>query len=76
MRGVVKKIIEGQDCGFIRGEDQVEYFFHKTSLKSDTSFDKLSAGDGVTFKPGGGLTGPRAVSVKHAEVLSRKASGR
>lgn len=34
MKGRIKKIIEQNGFGFITGEDNAEYFFHVTSVKS------------------------------------------
>lgn len=39
MTGTVKKIVAERGFGFIRGEDNVEYFFHKQDLHA--SFDEV-----------------------------------
>ena len=32
MKGVVKNIVEKRGFGFVRGEDKLEYFFHKENF--------------------------------------------
>lgn len=67
MRGIIVRISPDQGFGFIRGDDDQEYFFHRTAL-SATRFEDLAPGSAVEFQigrdPGDRSDeGPRAVSV-------------
>jgi cold shock CspA family protein len=68
MGGTVEKVEAVKGWGFIKGDDQIDRFFHKTGMAPGESFGALKAGDRVTFEheDGRGDKGPRAVSVAHA----------
>src|SRR6185295_11630811 len=34
MKGTIKRLLPDKRCGFIRGENNVEYFFHQSALKN------------------------------------------
>lgn len=62
MTGTIKKLLTDKNCGFIRGEDGVDYFFHKSALKN-ADYDNLHEGDDVTFEDAEGQKGPRAEDI-------------
>jgi len=60
VRGMIKHLSKDKGFGFIRGTDNVEYFFHK----SDTlHYDRMTEGAVVSFVPVEGQKGPRAQEV-------------
>lgn len=66
MRGAIKRLKEG--FGFITGEDQHDYFFHKSGLtgtkaEQEATFHRLREGMAVTFQPEDGPKGLRAADV-------------
>ena len=61
MKGTVKFFNEGKGFGFIAGEDEKEYFVHKTGLKEGVT---LHENDSVTFDVEEGDKGPRAINVE------------
>lgn len=63
MNGVIKRLVTPKGFGFILGDDQVEYFFHKEAVSGGDRFDRLTEGQAVTFQPQSGPKGPRAGSV-------------
>jgi len=64
--GIIKKIVSDRGFGFIAGDDQKEYFFHRDGLESSVRFDGLSGGERVTFDIEAGQKGPRAQRVRLA----------
>jgi CspA family cold shock protein len=64
LKGTVVRLVSDKGFGFIRGEDQKEYFFHRTSVRGE--FEAL-ANSPVTFKPTSGPKGSRAEEVESAE---------
>jgi CspA family cold shock protein len=60
LTGTIKRIVSDKGFGFI-GEGGTDYFFHKSSCDD---FDRLRAGDRVSFVPKRGDKGPRADSVR------------
>ena len=62
MTGTIKTLLTEKGCGFIKGEDGVDYFFHRSALKN-VSFDELERGREVTFEDAEGEKGPRAEDV-------------
>lgn len=62
MTGTIKKLIKDKKCGFIRGDDNVDYFFHKSAVKN-AEFEDLGEGQEVTFEDAEGQKGPRAEDV-------------
>ena len=74
MKGIVKRIVSGKTFGFIAGDDDNEYFFHRdefhghwTDLESDLDSKKKVE---VEFEPGGGPKGPRASNVKLIRTIN------
>jgi CspA family cold shock protein len=65
--GTVKKVVADRGFGFITGEDGKDYFFHRDSLQSPLSFDRLNGGEAVSFDVQSGPKGPRAANVREAE---------
>lgn len=65
--GIVKKIVEGKDFGFITPDDQQsggkDVFFHKEALV-DVTLDELKEGDKVTYDVESSDRGPKAANVK------------
>ena len=72
MKGTVKFFNQMKGFGFIAGEDEKEYFVHKTGLKEGVI---LSENDPVTFDVEQGDRGPKAVNVaKGSEESSEEKS--
>ncbi len=63
MNGTIKRLVSDKGFGFILADDGNEYFFHNSAC-TDTRFDDLREGQGVTFERGQGPKGPRAENVK------------
>ena len=55
-----------QRFGFITCADGSRWFFHKNFLKSDTNWENLEAGRGVTFSIGQNSEGECAIEVSQA----------
>jgi CspA family cold shock protein len=64
--GTIKKIVADRGFGFITAEDGKDYFFHRDSLDSALSFDRLNGGERVEFEIEDGPKGPRASKVRSA----------
>lgn len=64
MRGTIKKLVDGKQFGFIRGDDDMEYFFHATACGNAGAFAALTVGDGVEFTVEPSTKGPRATDVR------------
>ena len=63
MKGTIKVLLgDGRNCGFIRGENNTDYFFHASALKN-IAFNELAKGDEVTFEDTDTEKGPRAEDV-------------
>jgi CspA family cold shock protein len=65
--GTIKKVVADRGFGFITGEDGKDYFFHRDSLQSPLSFDRLNGGVTVAFDVQSGPKGPRAANVRESE---------
>jgi cold shock protein len=63
--GTINRIVSDRGFGFIRGEDEKEYFFHRSSVEG-LDFDRLAPGEQVTFDVQASDRGPRAVRVRAA----------
>ena len=61
MIGAVKTL--KSDWGFIRGEDNQDYFFHRSTLSQGTYLEDLLVGTSVAFEPSTGERGLRAQDV-------------
>jgi len=71
MNGTVKSITPKRGYGFIWGDDDSEYFFHKddfngfwTDLEADFENEHSIK---VSFDPGSGAKGPRANNVSRVD---------
>ena len=62
-QGHIAKTVIDKGFGFIRGEDGVEYFFHRSSLQRPSAFGSLVEGQKATFTPTDKGKGPRAEDV-------------
>jgi len=62
MKGKITRLIQDKGFGFIKGEDNTEYFFHRSAVKN-ISFEELIDGQDVEFKDDEGPKGPRAEDV-------------
>lgn len=63
MTGTIKRITIDRGFGFIRADDGVEYFFHRSELRGGLVFEQLKAGQPVTFEARQGDKGPRAAEI-------------
>jgi len=59
--GTIIKLVKEKGFGFIKGNDGVEYFFHRSSTTGD--FEQLLEGQTVRFVATRPPKGPRAESV-------------
>lgn len=69
MTGTVKRLISDKGFGFIRGDNETEYFFHRSECRPSSvngGFDDLREGHRVEFREGQGPKGPRAEDVRIA----------
>ena len=64
--GTIKKVVADRGFGFIAGEDEKEYFFHRGGLDSSLDFDRLQGGERVEFDVEQSPKGPRANHVRAA----------
>ena len=64
--GTIKKVVADRGFGFITAADAKEYFFHRNSLDSTLSFDRLVGGESVEFEIEQSDKGPRAARVRAA----------
>lgn len=71
MKGVIQKIMEDRNYGFILGEDRVEYFFHRDDFNgffSDLIIDmNIKKRIEVTFMIVPSAKGPRAHEVTRTD---------
>lgn len=66
MNGTVRKVLLVEGFGFVRGEDDVDRFFHRSAVVSG-AFDLMEEGrTQVTFEHEDGKKGkgPRAVEIR------------
>ena len=61
--GVVRRLVRDKGFGFVQGDGQEEYFFHRSAAPE---FDSLTEGERVEFEPGRGAKCPRAENVTRA----------
>jgi CspA family cold shock protein len=64
--GTVTKLVSERGFGFIAGEDEKEYFFHRTGVDGTLTFESLIGGEKVTFEIEPSPKGPRATRVRAA----------
>lgn len=62
MNGTIKRLLIDKKCGFIKGRDGKDYFFHRSALKN-IDYEALEEGLDVTFEDSEGTKGPRAEDV-------------
>ena len=62
MTGKIKRLVSDRVFGFIRAENETEYFFHKDDVKN-ASWDSLREGQNVEFEEAESTKGPRASDV-------------
>lgn len=60
MKGTVKFFNSEKDFGFITGEDDKDYFAHKTELAEGT---RIAEGDSVEFEAAEGDRGLKATNI-------------
>ena len=65
MNGQIQTVMPGKGFCFIRGEDGVEYFAHRSAFLG-VAFETVRNGQRVTFEPTRGPKGPRAEQVRLA----------
>jgi CspA family cold shock protein len=64
--GTIKRVVADRGFGFIAGEGEKEYFFHRNSLEAPLDFDRLAGGERVEFEVEESPKGPRANKVRAA----------
>ncbi len=64
--GTIARLLIDKGFGFVRDENGVEYFFHRTSVRG-TIFELLREGQHVEFTPEDTGKGPRAGDVQLIE---------
>ena len=62
MQGKIVRLLVGKGFGFIRGEDNREYFFHRSVLKN-ARIEEVRVAQDVTFEEDEGDKGLRAADV-------------
>jgi len=62
MKGTVARLIRDKGFGFIKGEDNTEYFFHRSAVQGGR-FEDLEDNQPVEFDAGSGPKGPRAENI-------------
>lgn len=68
--GIVKFFDNKKGYGFIKSDEDIDYFVHFTSIISNDDYKKLDEGDRVSFDREDGPRGPSAINVKKMEVES------
>ncbi len=61
--GIVKSLLFNKSYGFIRGENEKEFFFHRSEMKNPNDWPLLSIGTRVTFMTGMDRRGSNAIAV-------------
>ena len=56
--GSIKRLVRDRGFGFIRDDNGLEWFFHRTAV-TDGTFDQLNEGQRVTFEEEPSAKGPR-----------------
>jgi CspA family cold shock protein len=60
--GMIKRVVRERGFGFIRDQEGLEWFFHRSSVAG--SFDQLNDGQRVSFDEEPSAKGPRAGNVR------------
>lgn len=50
LRGLIVRVIPDKGYGFIRGEDQIDYFFHLSDIVPGATFGEMAEDDEVVFE--------------------------
>ena len=68
MNGIVRKVKLVEGFGFVRGDDDVDRFFHRSAVIGG-NFDSMAEGRQVIFEHEDGKTGkgPRAINIRIVE---------
>jgi CspA family cold shock protein len=66
MNGEIVRVVADKGFGFIRGQDGVERFFHRSAVESSVNFNSLATGQRVSFEDEPSPKGPRARRVSLA----------
>jgi cold shock CspA family protein len=68
MKGTIHKILNDKMYGFIRGEDNQDYFFHKSDMNG-SHFDDLSGSERIVvdFEP---IQTPRGLRARTVTLVS------
>jgi CspA family cold shock protein len=64
--GTITKLVADRGFGFITGQDDKEYFFHRSNVVPPLEFDRLVGGELVTYEIEADPKGSRAVKVTGA----------
>ena len=64
MTGTIAKVISDKGFGFIQGEDDQEYFMHRSAVRDGSVFEQLREGQTVVFDAGRGDKGLRAENLR------------
>ncbi|MBI2521655.1 MAG: HPF/RaiA family ribosome-associated protein [Bdellovibrio sp.] len=62
LHGIVEKLFPGEDYGFAKGEDGIDYYFHKNSVLHN-DFARIEIGDYIRFAHELGDKGPQISSL-------------
>ena len=63
MKGKIRTLNTAKAFGFIQGEDEKDYFFHRSALQN-VQFGDLTLGQAVEFRATSGDKGLRAEEVR------------
>ena len=64
MNGKIQRTVTDKGFGFVVGDDQQDYFMHKSAITDGSVFEQLRAGQVVTFDVSEGPKGKRAENVR------------
>lgn len=65
LTGQVARTIVDKGFGFIVADgSKTEYFFHRSTVRGNKTFEDLAKGQKVAFTVGAGAKGPRAENVE------------
>lgn len=67
MIGLIKSYLPEKQYGFIKGNDNNDYFFHASSLKDSTEIDKLKSGLSLSFEQKATPKGYAAINITIVE---------
>jgi CspA family cold shock protein len=64
MNGRISRVLLEKGFGFIKGDDDQEYFMHRTAIRDGSGFEQLRDGQAVIFDTSRGDKGLRAENVR------------